>query len=62
MNEQLAKRIRAIGESIIENADSIAGEEKFISELNINAKLVLDGVTLDEISVNKKFYPESSAL
>lgn len=57
MNKQLAKRIKTIGESIIENADSIAGSEKYISEVTISAKLVCDGTTIDEILVEKEFYP-----
>lgn len=55
---KIVNAIRAAGESLIKNADSIAGDEKYISGVDVffNIDLSDDGMT--EIEITKRFYPE----
>lgn len=55
-DENIASRIRVIGESLIKNAESLAGSEDYISEITFHVNIVMDGITPNEISVVKKFY------
>lgn len=50
------KCIRAMGESLIENASSIAGDEKFIYGLDIHCSIV-PGEPV-EIEISRRFCPE----
>lgn len=61
VNKEFARQIRAIGESLVKNADSIAGTEKFVKSISISVLIEADngGVFLDPIiSVSKEFYAE----
>lgn len=59
-NKMLAARIREIGETLIKNADSIAGTEKCITSLDIYIKVYDESDTIvgPEISIDKKLLPE----
>ena len=59
-NKLLAARIREIGETLIKNADSIAGTEKWITSLDIYIKVYDESDTIvgPEISIDKKLLPE----
>lgn len=55
---KIVNAIRAAGESLIKNADSIAGDEKYISGLDIYFSVDLSEDRMPEIEVTKRFYPE----
>ena len=57
--EQRVNLIRAIGETIRDNAESIAGTEKFLTRIDISTSLVLDGLCeIPEINVTRSFFPD----
>ena len=51
------RSVRNIGESLIKNAESIVGDEKYLKEIHISADVVQDGVP--SINISRSFYPES---
>lgn len=55
--EQRINLIRAIGETIRENAESIAGTEKFLTRIDISTSVVLDN-EIPEINVTRSFFPD----
>ena len=55
--DELIRRVRDIGESIIKNAESIVGTEKYKYEIHIFAD-VGEYSDFPCISVEKKFLPE----
>lgn len=55
---KIANAIRAAGESLIKNADSIAGDEKYIIGVDIDFSIDCGFNEAPEISVTKRFYPE----
>ena len=55
---KIVNAIRAAGESLIKNADSIAGDEKYIIGLDIYFSVDLSEDRMPEIEVTKRFYPE----
>lgn len=57
IHEELIRQIREVGESLIKNAESIAGTENFVSGVDIFVDLNVD-VDAPEISVTRKFIPE----
>lgn len=57
---KIANAIRAAGESLIKNADSIAGDEKYITGIDIMFSVNCNFEEAPEISVTKTFYPEGS--
>lgn len=55
--EQRINLIRAIGETIRDNAESIAGTEKFLTRIDISTSIVLDN-EIPEINVTRSFFPD----
>lgn len=54
--QELARRIKEIGESLIKNAESIVGNEQYVKSIYISAKVS----TSDDpvIELDKEFWPE----
>ena len=59
-NEEIARQIREVGESLIKNAESIAGSEKYLNSIYISCEIGYEGGTVKapEISVDRRFCPE----
>lgn len=58
-NEKLVRQIRAVGESLIKNAESIAGTETYLTGINISVYLEAGiDAELPEINATKWFVPE----
>ena len=55
---KIVNAIRAAGESLIKNADSIAGDEAYITGLDIYFSVDLSEDRMPEIEITKRFYPE----
>lgn len=55
--EDIIREIRAIGESIIKNAESIAGTEELLREIYIQAE-VHSSDEVANISISRSFLPE----
>ena len=56
-HDDYVRQIRAIGESLIKNAESIVGSEKYLMSIYISANIGASA-ELPSISVTKDFYPE----
>lgn len=54
--ERLIKEIKSCGQTIIDNAEKIAGEYKYQKSLNIWIQFEDDGVPV--IQVEHEFYPD----
>lgn len=50
-------QIRAVGESLIKNAESIAGNERYISSLYISIDFDPQ-IDVPEININRSYLPE----
>lgn len=55
--DELIHQIQCIGESLIRNAESIAGNEKYIFNINISAN-ALNEDNVPTIRIEKEFLPE----
>lgn len=55
--DELIRQIRYIGESLIKNADSIVGNEKYIFGISISANVSIKD-NVPSIHVEKDFLPE----
>lgn len=56
-HDNYMRQVRAIGESLIKNAESIVGSEKYLKSVSISATISL----FDEpasICIDREFYPE----
>lgn len=57
-HEGLIRKVRAAGESLIKNAESIVGTEKYIADLHITVNIdATDEVPT--IDISRSFVPES---
>lgn len=56
--EDIVRQVRAVGESIIKNAESIVGTELYLSGLTIKAEVSCWGSEIPEISISRSFTPE----
>ena len=54
--EEYIRHVRAIGESLIKNAESIAGNEEYCTGIDIFASVEADRPT--EIEIRRRFAPE----
>lgn len=54
--EELVEKIKQCGESIIKNAESIVGNEKFLTNLQVTIYVNSDEPI--RINVDRDFYPE----
>ena len=54
--QELARRIKEIGESLIKNADSIVGNEQYIKSVYISAEVSTSKDPV--IEIDKEFWPE----
>lgn len=50
--EEVKKSIMAIGQELIKRADDITNDLKFVSNIEINAKLISDEITNFDIKKN----------
>lgn len=56
-NDNYVRQVRAIGESLIKNAESIVGSEKYLKSVSISATIgPLD--ELASICIDREFLPE----
>lgn len=60
-NEKIVRQIRAVGESLIKNAESIVGTETYLTGIDISVYLEA-GIDTEppEINVTKRFVPEKT--
>lgn len=57
INDNYVRQVRAIGESLIKNAESIVGSEKYLKSVSISTTIgPLD--ELASICIDREFYPE----
>lgn len=56
--EEQVMRIREVGESLIKNAESLAGCEKYLTSVDILIRINKDGVPA--ITVTREFTPEKT--
>ena len=57
--EEIIKRVKECGQSLIDNAESIAGDYRFQTDLDIYVSIPVTG-DLPQISVTSNFIPEKS--
>ena len=57
--EKLIRKVKAIGQSLIDNAESIVGTEKYITSLNISCYPCPIDDEVPDIRVSKSFAPET---
>lgn len=55
--DELIHKIQYIGESLIKNAESIVGNEKYICNINISVN-ALNDYNIPTICIEKEFLPE----
>lgn len=58
--EFLIKRVKDAGESLIKNADSIVGDEKYLCDLQIIIDLGIINDEIPNIEIRRQFYPEKT--
>lgn len=58
--EFLIKRVKDAGESLIKNAESIVGDEKYLCDLQIIIDLGIINDEIPNIEVCRQFYPEKT--
>lgn len=56
--DDMVRRVRYIGESLIKNAESIVGTEKYVGDIKISAFVYSGQETAPHIEVNRSFLPE----
>ena len=54
------KRVKDAGESLIKNAESIVGNEKYFYDLQIIIDLGIINDEIPNIEVRRQFYPEKT--
>lgn len=59
IREEIIRQIREIGESLIKNAESIAGSESMFAGLELNIYINPEE-GLPEICIDRVFYPEKT--
>lgn len=57
--EKLIRKVKALGQSLIDNAESIVGTEKYLSSLIISCYPCPLDNEVPDIRVNKSFVPET---
>lgn len=56
--DEMVRNVRYIGESLIKNAESIVGSERFVSKIEITAEVRTSPEVLPIINTRKEFFPE----
>ena len=56
--EKLIRKVKAIGQSLIDNAESIVGTEKYLSSLTISCYPCPSDDEVPDIRISKSFAPE----
>lgn len=56
--EKLIRKVKAIGQSLIDNAESIVGTEKYLSSLTISCYPCPLNNDVPDIRISKSFVPE----
>lgn len=51
--------VRNAGESLIKNAGSIVGDEKYLSDLKIVITIPVRGDSIPSINISREFFPEN---
>lgn len=54
------KRVKDAGESLIKNAESIVGDEKYLCDLQIIVDLGIIDEEIPNIEIRRQFYPEKT--
>lgn len=57
--EKLIRKVKAIGQSLIDNAESIVGTEKYLSSLIISCYPCPSDDEVPDIRISKNFVPET---
>ena len=57
--EKLIRKIKAIGQSLIDNAESIVGTEKYLTSLTISCYPFPTNDEIPDIRIRKSFVPET---
>lgn len=57
-HNDLVLDVRNVGESLIKNAESIVGDEKYLTDLFITITFSKSGDALPTITINREFLPE----
>lgn len=59
-HKDLVRQIRAVGESLIKNAESIVGDEKILNDLYINVTFCVNRLdaAMPDITITKSINPE----
>ena len=58
--EFLIKRVKDAGESLIKNAESIVGDEKYLCDIQISIDVGSFGEEVPKIEIQRQFYPEKT--
>lgn len=58
--ELYIKRVKDAGESLIKNAESIVGDEKYLCDLQITIDLGIINEEVPNIEIRRQFYPEKT--
>ena len=58
--ELYIKRVKDAGESLIKNAESIVGDEKYLCDLQIIIDLGISNEELPNIEIRRQFYAEKT--
>lgn len=54
------KRVKDAGESLIKNAESIVGDEKYLYDLQVIVDLGIIDKEIPNIEIRRQFYPEKT--
>lgn len=57
--EKLIRKVKAIGQSLIDNAESIVGTEKYLTNLSISCYPCPLDNEVPDIRISKSFVPET---
>lgn len=58
--EFLIKRVKDAGESLIKNAESIVGDEKYLCDIQISIDIGSFSEEVPTIEIQRQFYPEKT--
>lgn len=56
--EELIKQIKDAGQSIIDNAESILGNERYFIDVHVNFVVSRDFSQIPQLEINRHFIPE----
>lgn len=56
--DELVREVRHVGESLIKNAESIVGEERYLIGLTVTIDVSVDGNEATSVNISRDFLPE----